>query len=97
MDLTHFLPPLFSTNPHLRVIEVGTINSEPFVKFINTGPGRLREVVIVIIRAGKQQGFRYDYSMVSDDGVIEIYSGPHGDPAKDTATPWGVLNPKSGT
>ena len=74
--------------PGLRYAGCGTADDgRVWLKFINTGIGKVRVVVVTIVASS----FSYHYAMrdKATDTIIG-YQGPHGDPAKDESFIWGA-------
>jgi hypothetical protein len=74
--------------PGLRFAGGGTTSDgKMWLKFINTGGGRLRVVHIIVLATS----FTYHYAMRDPStGTIEAYEGPYGDPEKDTSFLYGT-------
>lgn len=80
-------PPIM-LEPGLRYAGSGTgPDGMLWLKFVNTGRGRVREVVIFVVASA----FHYHYAIrdPKTDTIIG-YEGPHGDPSRDESFIYGT-------
>lgn len=80
-------PPIM-LEPGLRYVGQGsTDDGRMWIKFINHGAGRVRQVTIFLVTTS----FTYHYA-IKDKATDTIigYEGPYGDPERDESYLWGT-------
>ena len=86
--MTEIPDPPIMLEPGLRYAGMGTASDgRTWIKFINTGVGRVRAVTVFIVAAT----FTYHYAIKdSTTKTVTGYEGPYGDPSKDESYIWGT-------
>jgi hypothetical protein len=93
MDEARFLPPVFQrVNCWIAVGRGRTADGSPYFHLRNAHPdgdaGTVLDVMQIWIWSKGATHLQYQYTVNNDDGSIEVYVGPYGDPARDDHRRW---------